>query len=415
MKPAILIVTGGLLQVPAVHIARELGLHVIVTDRDEHCACAKLADEFLALDIFDIPSHVAMAQYWHKNRNLQAVFTEGADVARTVSLSAAAVGLPCVDPRAAYITNYKPALRKRLQEAGVEQIRWMEVRTAAEAQQAADFVGFPLIVKNTDSSASRGTTIIREKDILAVWEAAKRAMAASRSGVALVEELLTPKYPGLEHTVETLMAGDWQHRCFITDRFFTDDPTYAVEKGIQVPTKLPAFEQYAMYDLAWDAAEAVGVDFGAAKFDMMWTPDGPRIIEMAARLSGGCECQWLDPLASGREVIKCAMIQALGGGVDPKLLQPKWDRAAVAHSLMPPVGKIRAVTGVVEASAMPGVEQVIVRKVEGDVVPEYHDCVSRAGWVVASGDNHEQAWTNARAAGDQIYFEMEGDDATRDN
>jgi biotin carboxylase len=409
VKSSILIVTGGLLQLPAVHIAHDLGLRVVVTDRDPSCVCAPLADEFVPLDIFDVAGHVALALQLKRENNLVAVFTEGADVARTVSLAAAACGLPCVDPRAAYRTNHKPAFRQAMDDAILPNVRWAEVRTIHECWEAVRRIRYPLIIKNTDSSASRGTTILREHDTLTMAAAFERAKAASRSGTALIEELMTPKYPGLEHTVETLMDGQFQHQCFITDRFFLPNERWAVEKGIQVPTQLTCRDQAEMFWLGHQAAIALGIDFGAAKFDMMWTPDGPRIIEVAARLSGGCECQWLDPLASGRDVIRCAMLQAMGEGIDDKLLQPKWNRAAVAHSIMPPPGVVRHLSGADEARTMPGIEHVFLRKAPGDVIPPYHDCVSRAGWIVASGDTLDDAWAYAEAAGDRIKIKVEND------
>jgi len=70
-KGKILIVAGSILQVPAVVAARELGLYVIVTDRDPDCTCAELADEFYAIDIFDVEGQTeiqtVLALSWQTN------------------------------------------------------------------------------------------------------------------------------------------------------------------------------------------------------------------------------------------------------------------------------------------------------------------------------------------------------------
>ncbi|HID22821.1 MAG TPA: hypothetical protein EYP14_10530 [Planctomycetaceae bacterium] len=59
---AVLIVGGGGLQHPAVSAACALGLSVWVSDRDPVCPCARLADRFFPLDIYDVEGHVALAR-----------------------------------------------------------------------------------------------------------------------------------------------------------------------------------------------------------------------------------------------------------------------------------------------------------------------------------------------------------------
>jgi hypothetical protein len=86
----ILIVAGGILQVPAVKAAHELGYKVCVSDRDLDCACATLADHFVELDTFDVDGHLDFVQHWP--HGLAAVFTAGADPIVTVAHAARAAG-----------------------------------------------------------------------------------------------------------------------------------------------------------------------------------------------------------------------------------------------------------------------------------------------------------------------------------
>jgi len=60
MLNAIIIVTGGIFQIPAVEEARKLGLKTIVTDGKKNAACSSLADEFYVIDIYDIPKHIEL-------------------------------------------------------------------------------------------------------------------------------------------------------------------------------------------------------------------------------------------------------------------------------------------------------------------------------------------------------------------
>lgn len=401
---SILIVAGGQLQVPAVHIARDLGLRVIVTDRDPNCACASLTDEFVLLDTSDAAGHVVLAQRLKRERNLAAVFTEGADVELTVALAAAAVGLPGVDPRAAYATKNKARMRELFDAAGLPGPRWAEVETEAQARIAAAKVAFPLVVKPVDNCASRGLTILTKQTSAQFYEAVEKAKSFSTTGTALIEQ----KVEGLEQTVETLVYEGRQYPCFITDRLFVKKQEFAVECGLRSPTGLDIETQAALYDLVHRSAHALGIDFGAAKADTILTKDGPCILEMTCRLSGGYDCQYLVPAASGKEVIKAAMLLALGEGIHPaELLEAKWHKHAVSWNPLPSPGRIVSITGLETARNSPGAEYVFMRYDVGDVIPPCHDCAARCCWIIATGETHGEAWGNAVSAAEKLHIETE--------
>lgn len=399
----ILIVAGGVLQVPAVRIAHDLGLRVVVTDRDPNCICASLADEFMLLDTGDAAGHVALAQGLKREGNLAAVFTEGADVELTVALAAASVGLPCVDPRAAYATKNKARMRELFDAAGLPGPRWAEVETGAQARVAAAKVAFPLVVKPVDNCASRGLTILTKRDPHLLLAAVERAKAFSTTGTALIEHFME----GPEQTVETLVHEHRHYPCFITDRLFTKKQEFAVECGLRSPTGLDVVAKGKLYNLVHWSAVALGIDFGAAKADTILTKDGPRILEMTCRLSGGYDCQYLVPAASGKEIIKAAMLLALGEGMHTELLEPKRDKHAVSYNPLPPPGLITSITGLEEARDSPGVEHVFMRYDVGEVIPPYQDCAARCCWIIAVDETHGGAWGNAMEASEKLHIETE--------
>lgn len=393
-----------MLQVPQVLIAKSLGLKAVVTDRDPGCACAGLADLFVKLDTSDLAGHVELALEMKRTNGLVAAFTSGADVELTVALAAASVGLPCVDPRAAYATKNKARMRELFDATGLPGPRWAEVETRAQARVAAAKVVFPLVVKPVDNCASRGLTILTKRDPHLLMKAVRHAKAFSATGTALIEHLME----GLEQTVETLMYEGRQYPCFITDRLFEQKREFAVECGLRSPTGLDIVVQAALYDLVHKSADALGIDFGAAKADTILTKDGPRVLEMTCRLSGGYDCQYLVPAASGKEVIKAAMLLALGEGMHPELLEPKWNKHAVSYNPLPSAGLITSIVGLEEARDSPGVERIFVRYDVGEVIPPYHDCAARCCWIIATGETHGEAWGNAIGASRKLHIETEG-------
>ena len=115
MHDAVLIVCGGLLQVPAVRIARELGLKVVVTDGSADAPAMKLADEPVILDIYDVQGHCDLVKSLGQRYNLRGVFTEGADVEVTVAAAAEVAGLPgvCLRRCSSICTATTPSASKK--------------------------------------------------------------------------------------------------------------------------------------------------------------------------------------------------------------------------------------------------------------------------------------------------------------
>lgn len=391
MTETILIVGAGLLQLPAIEQARAAGLRVALTDRDPGAAGFPLADETYVLDTKDVEGHVALARRLKARGDLAAVFTEGADVEVTVAEAARAADLPGVEPAAARLCNDKVAFRRRYTEAGLPGPRF---GTASDGEQARALVadlGLPVIVKPRDNSGSRGTVRVDVADDLAA--AVAEAASFSSDGVVLIEQFLA----GPEQSVETIVADGRHWRCNIVDRPFAYAP-FAVEIGHDNPTTLSADQQEQLYALTERAARAVGIEHGAAKADTMWTSEGPVILEMTARLSGGFHCQYTSPLAYGTNDIKAAMDLALGRTLDPDDLTPRWQRHALCRALFPEPGRIVAVEGVEQALALPGVEHVLSRMGPGDVVEPYRTCVDRPAFVITAGDTRDAAQTAMDAA-----------------
>ncbi|HKI92324.1 MAG TPA: hypothetical protein VJ986_08475, partial [Gaiellaceae bacterium] len=186
------------------------------------------------------------------------------------------------------------------------------------------------------------------------------------------------------------------HRLNVVDRPFADLEGVALELGHVNPSALPAAHQDELFALAERAAAAVGVGFGAFKADTIWTADGPRILEVTARLSGGFDCQKTTPLATGRNFIAAALRLAIGLPLDPADLAPTRRRYAAAWTALPEPGRVVEIDAA-PSLAVPGVEEVLLRVSVDDVVPEYRDCATRPAFVVATGDSPAEAVANARA------------------
>lgn len=378
-KDSILIVGGGLLQVPAVEAARSLGLKAIVTDGNPDAPAMSIADETHIIDIYDVPNHFALGLRL-KDR-IAGVFTEGADAEVTVASVAEALGLPGISIEAAMNCKNKARMRNCFDNASISPVYWYPV-----SGYAHNPIGYPCVVKPADNCASRGVHVVwREEDMDA---AVTDAIANSTTGTALIEEYLE----GPQQSVEILFNAKGNcHWLNIVDRPFDG----VLELGHVNPSNLPELDRIYLFQLTEQAAQAVGVHFGAFKCDTVWTKDGPRILECTARLSGGFDCQYTTPLATGRNFIRAAMKLAVGRDDIEEDLKPTHNRYAAAWAAFPKPGRVTHIeTGDVRN---PFDERYIfIRVKEGDIIESYENCSQRPVFVIAVGDSYEEARDNAQ-------------------
>lgn len=388
------IIGGGILQLPLVEQAIKLNYKIILTDANEDCLCKDKVTYFEPIDIFDIDKHLKYAEKLISTGvRIKGVLAAGIDAPETMSRISEYLNLPSVSSDIAFLVNNKEIFRERMKSMGIPVPKFQTVTKSnlCHLKNIIGEIGYPLIVKNTSSSGSRGTKIFRSPDFDGIKKIVKEAIAVSRSGIALIESL----WEGSEHTVETLFDSDGKfHRCFITDRAFDKSLGFALETGLVHPSRLNSSQQDEMYLLAEKFSKKIGISIGAAKFDMMQTADGPRIIEMTVRLSGGFDCQYLVPAATGKNILKAAILTATGNIFDSNLLKDTKKRVAISESLWPSPGKIIKIEGIDKAKELNGFEFIYFRYDVGDTVVPYRDCTNRVCFIIVSGNDYDEAQEN---------------------
>jgi biotin carboxylase len=405
MRDVFWCIGGGILQIPVIENAKKLGLDVLVSDGNKECICSGKADIFAHIDIFDIEEHINFSKSLGDNINIVGVLAAGIDAPMTMSALCEYLDLPGVPLSISETVHYKSVFREFSRANGIETPNF-KVFTENEINRLESYlneVGTPFIIKNVDSSGSRGTKIFYERDVAEELKIAREAIRVSKSKSFLVESVWT----GQECTVETLfdIYGNF-HRCFITDRIFDYSRGVPMEIGLVSPSQLPSSHQEACFDLAYEVASKLNIKIGAAKFDMIVTDDGPKIIEMTTRLSGGFDCQYLVPASSGKNVILAAIMTACGKEFPTELLLDTKKQTAVTASHWPPSGRIHSITGIEKALKINGVEQIFFRKHVDDIIEDYEDCTDRVSFVIASGETLKKANLAAEQALSEIKIEV---------
>jgi biotin carboxylase len=222
------------------------------------------------------------------------------------------------------------------------------------------------------------------------------AVRASRTNVALVEELVD----GPEVTVNAFSTGGVFHPLTVTDRITAgDEAAFGVALAHAWPSE---HEAAGAIEVAREAATALGIENGPTYTQVVLGPDGPKVMELAARLGGGHDAELCDA-AMGVDLNGLALSAALGEPLEVPRPEPRG--GAVVRFLVAPPGSLESVQGIEEATAQEGVLDARVYRRQGWVFPPLRRGSDRAGFVLATGNSRDDALAKADRAAELIRFE----------
>ncbi len=387
----ILIVGAGFLQGFVIRRAREMGLVVIAVDRDPDAPGFAWASKSQAVDIKDERACLDIA----KREGVQAVLSVSTDFAvRTVAFVGESMGFPGLSAEAARVCTNKALMRESLGRAGLGLVKFGRVKSREEALEVASNIGFPCILKPVDSVGSRGVGRVEEgSQVAAAFEAANRASA---SGEVMVEEFVD----GPEVSVEAITVNGETRIAAVTDKI-TSGPPHFVELGHTQPSDFSA--DAAVKGTVEKCVGALGVDDSATHTELKLTRDGPRVIEVGARLGGDRITSDLVPLSTGIDLMEAVILLSLGR--EPGVNR-RWEKGAAIRYLAVPPGTVKSIRGAETARSTEGVTDVRIDVSVGDVVPELRSSADRVAHVVAQGLSASEAAAAADKALSEIRIEV---------
>ncbi len=374
----IMILGAGILQLPAIERAIEMGLGVIAVDMNPAAVgfgVPGVVKEIIST--IDIPAILESA----KKHQIDGIITLASDMPmQSVAVVSHEMGLVGISKDTALKATNKAFMRDALKKAEVPVPLYFRVNgkeafiDAVEKVKAADY---KCIVKPADNSGSRGVDLLKDgTDLNAAYEYTARY---SRSGEIVVEEFME----GSEVSVETLAVDGNVHVIQITDKLTTGAP-YFVEMGHSQPSRLSDEMKSKIAKVAIAANKAIGIQNGPSHTEIKVTKDGPKIVELGARLGGDCITTHLVPLSTGVDMVECCIRIALGEKPD---ISPKWNKGSAIRYLKTGTGIVKEINGIEEARELPGIRQVSIVHGVGENVGEIKSSVDRVGFVIAQADN----------------------------
>lgn len=307
------IIGASYLQLPLVLRAKEMGIETHCFAWADGAVCKDVADAFYPIDVKEKEQILDVCQHI----GIDGITTIATDLpVLTINYVASRMGLISNPDEYSATTTNKYLMRQCFMENGVPSPKF----TMVDDENKCQIKGFhfPLIVKPTDRSGSRG--VEKVLDSVQLEEAVLRAQKESFEHKAIVEEFVS----GREISVESISYKGNHHILQITDKVTTGAP-YFVELEHHQPSTLPDDIKVKIKTIVMHALDALRIQYGASHSELKITEEGDiRVIEIGARMGGDFIGSDLVKLSTGYDFLKGVIEVALGTFEEPVLTVHKY-------------------------------------------------------------------------------------------
>lgn len=306
----LVIIGANEFQAPLILKARELGYICHVFAWQSGDIGERLADYFYPISIVETDRILDIC----RRLNPVGVVSIGSDLAAiTVNYIAEKLGLTGNGMASAVTATNKHLMRRAFDAAGLPSCKSRLLSSPQEA--LALKLRFPVIVKPTDRSGSRGIFQVDESSQLSA--AVDEAMSVSFEKKALVEEYA----PGREYSIEYISWQGEHHFLACTEKFTTGAPLFVETGHIQPPLHMSGETLTRIQLLVPRVLDCLGVRFGASHTELKIDETGSiRLIECGARMGGDCIGSDLVYVSSGTDFVRACVDVACGR--EPELQPP---------------------------------------------------------------------------------------------
>lgn len=298
----IAIIGASYLQNPLILKAKEMGFETHVFAWETGDIGEKTADYFYPISIVEKDTILNQCREIRPD----AVCTIASDLAEvTVNYVANALGLPTNSTESIEPCTNKFLMREALENSGVC-VPKHYLASAEEKITLPDDMTFPVIVKPTDRSGSRGIMKLEQREGLE--DAVKESVAQSFEKKAIVEEFIE----GSEYSCESVSYRGEHYVIAVTKKFTTDAPHF-IEIGHMEPSDLDEKQLDTVRREIPRALDALHITTGISHAEFRMGRDGvPRIIEIGARMGGDCIGSDLVMISTGKDFLRMTLETALG-------------------------------------------------------------------------------------------------------
>ena len=374
----LMILGASILQVPAIEKAIDMGLQVVALDMNPNAVGFEIPGvEKEIISTIDTPRIIEAA----KKHRIDGIMTLASDMPmRSIARVCRELGLVGITEDTAFKATNKALMLDALKAANVPVPLYFRVKGLEDFKKAVDQVeaaGYKCIVKPADNSGSRGVDLLKEDyDILKAYD---YSIQYSRCGELIVEEFME----GPEVSVETLTIDGETHVIQITDKLTTGAP-YFVEIGHSQPSQLSDEKCTLISKAAVAANKALGIQTGPSHTEIIVTKDGPKIVEIGARLGGDCITTHLVPLSTGLNMVEMCIRLSIGEELKNSELTPLLNKGSAIRFIHSEPGILQSINGIDDVLCNQSIKQICITKPVGSEIDSLHNSLDRIGYVISN-------------------------------
>jgi len=407
LAKTLMIIGGGAEQVPAYERAKKRGLCVIGTDLDPNAPALRLADHVLIVSTRDAEATVRAAEEFNAKQYIDGVMTIANDVPYTVARVAEALGLPGIGTEAARNVIDKLLMKRCFSRYGVACPWFTGINSVDELRKNLDAEpGVRFVLKPVDGRGARGV-LLTDSTADADWAIAESKRWGD-SGRLILEKFV----PGVQLSTESFLLKGKCYTPAVAERNYDRLEQFVpniIEDGGTIPALLNDEMFAKIDDTIRNGAAALGIREGIVKGDLVIGEDGvPKIIELAARLSGGWFASHQIPYASGVDLVSAVISHAIGDSVDETSLIPSRSKATAIRYWYPEEGRIKSITGEDALKNVPGLISYGFFRTAGQMQPRVRMHPDRFGFAIVGAETRLEALSRIEQALSLVHVEIEG-------
>ena len=383
----ILLLGGSAQQVVAIKTAKELGYYTVLCDYLSDNPGQYVADKYYNASTTDVEAVYEIA----RSEQVDGILAYASDpAALPAAIVAERLGLPSNPAKSVEVLGLKYPWRQFLHEHGFACPKFFSFHPDTSFDEikanCADFT-FPVVVKPTDSSGSKGVTRLDS------WEGLEKAVAwadsYSRNKVLLVEEFIQRGFP---HVI----GGDifvWDGTIVLYGEMSClrdTEKSPLIPIGEKMPSGLNEKQQANVHRELQRIVTALDIRFGELNIEIILDKDdNVHFLELGPRAGGNMIPIQLGD-AFGIDLVKANVQAAMGE--KPEFLsesvkpQPGCYLHYVLHSYED--GTFKGIA--IDESISQNVYRQVIYKNEGDPVEAFDGAGKALGIVFLHFDNAEQ-------------------------
>lgn len=397
MQKRLLVLAAGILQVPVIKKAKEIGYYVIAADGDSNAVGLQLADKAICANITDEEVMLKIAREQHIDGVIHPCSEVSMNVMGRINDE---LGLAGITKEQAIRATNKHLMRNAFEKGNAPSPMSILTKSAEDAWiHLQNDLSTNGILKPSRNSGSRGIAKVScnmdKEDFVKAYNI---ALNESRDKSVLIEQFID----GPEFSIEIIVWNSEVNVLTVTDKKTTGAPHF-VELGHNQPSCYSKEDVETLKTAAVAGVKALGVNNCACHAEAKLMDGKAYLMEIGARLGGDFISTELTHLSTGIDMVAAAIDVALG--MEPDLSIKEEPKGACIRYFCPKAGKLVSVTNT-EVLNDPRVykKEIYVRK--GDIIPEITSSLSRSGHVIVTEKTPQEAVKLAEKLINEVKFDI---------